>query len=167
MGRSQQCIALAMRQVLGRDGRAADFDHTAFGQAKFLIRIGGKSQPNFLPRLNEAGCARGCKQRCDQWRMGLKLWGLGFRLGHHAGDGLTRLNHCAQGQMERADLPRLWRQHAAGFAQLIFGRFLIEAGQAAIDLEQVDGPLFLQAVQFGLSCAVLTRECCAIALCIF
>ena len=52
--------------------------------------------------------------------------------------------------MNGANLACLRRQHTAGFARLNFGCFLIEAGQAAINLEEVDGQLLLQMAQVGL-----------------
>ena len=134
LGGRQQRRALAMRQVLWGNGRAADFDNMAFGQPKFLIRISGKSQPNFLAWLDKAGGACRRKQCSDQRRLCAFALRLQCGMRHKAGDGLTGLDHGAQTKMQGADLPCLWGQHAETFARLVFSDFLIEACQVAVDL---------------------------------
>ena len=88
-------------------------------------------------------------------------------LRYQAGNGLTRLCHSAQAEMNSADLTRLGCQHTAGFARFDFGCFLIKAGQVAVELKQIDGQLFLKMGQVGLGGLVIAGQGNTISKCIF
>ena len=69
--------------------------------------------------------------------------------------------------MNSADLARLGCQYTAGFARFDFGCFLIEAGKVAVELEQIDGQLFLKMGQVGLGGFVFAGQGNTIANSIF
>ena len=52
--------------------------------------------------------------------------------------------------MNGTDLTRLRGQHTAAFARFDFGCFLVETGQVAVELQQIDAQLLLKMNQIGL-----------------